>query len=199
MKTGRRVRQAVVAAGGTLTVVGVAVGLWELGCFWRASSPTMPSVPVWQVSQPWELRFEDLRSWRDMGLASGVTAVDPCWRSVWPGAQVDPPTPTEQPTAKVPKGCAGGTVILDLVVDSTGAVREPRLLRNVEGCGDTAMALVSRWRYHPARWRGAPVDAGSCQVSPGDPLDVHVTVALLFDAVQGDVEVETPRQKHPRR
>lgn len=199
METGRRTRWAVGAGVGTLALVGVAVALWELGCFWRASSPTMSSVSVWQVGEPWLPTFVDFRSRPDMGLASGATPVDPCWRAGWPGGRVTPPVPKEQPKAKVPKGCAGGTVVLDLVVDSAGAVREPRLLRNVQGCGDAAIVAVSKWRYHPARWRGAPVDTGSCRVNPGDPLDVHLMVALRFGAARGDVEVVELRQRRPSR
>jgi hypothetical protein len=190
METGKRVPWEVMVAGGMLASVGVAVGLWELGSFSCAASPTTPPVPVWQVSQPWLPTVVDPHTQWDMVPTPGATAVDPCWLPGWIGAPVDPPVPIEQPEDKVPRGCVGGVVLLDVVVDRSGAVREPRLLRSVLGCGDTAIALVSKWRYHPALWRGGPMGVDSCQLNPGDPFPVYLRVALRFDTARGDVKVE---------
>lgn len=51
-----------------------------------------------------------------------------------------------------------GTVILEVVVDSEGCVRSPRILKGLPfGLNEAAMAAVRSWAFEPARFRGRPV------------------------------------------
>ena len=71
------------------------------------------------------------------------------------------------------------------LVDRSGAVRQPRVLRSVAGCDEAALAAVSRWRYGPATWRGEPSGVGDCLVQPGDPFPVFLTVAVRVGGKEG--------------
>jgi TonB family protein len=51
-----------------------------------------------------------------------------------------------------------GTVILEIVVDSEGCVRNSRVLKGLPfGLGEAAMAAVRNWFFKPARLSGRPV------------------------------------------
>lgn len=50
-----------------------------------------------------------------------------------------------------------GTVILEIVVDCTGAVSDARVLRGVPMLNDVARDAVRQWRYRPTLLNGAPV------------------------------------------
>jgi protein TonB len=50
-----------------------------------------------------------------------------------------------------------GTVILEAVIDETGAVRNVTVLRSVPQLDRAAIDAVSQWRYTPTRLNGVPV------------------------------------------
>jgi protein TonB len=51
-----------------------------------------------------------------------------------------------------------GTVILEVVVDSEGCVRSPRILKGLPfGLNEAAVAAVRSWAFEPARFQGRPV------------------------------------------
>lgn len=51
-----------------------------------------------------------------------------------------------------------GTVILEVVVDSEGCVRNPRVLKGLPfGLNEAAVAAVRSWAFEPARFQGRPV------------------------------------------
>ncbi len=49
-----------------------------------------------------------------------------------------------------------GIVILDLVIDTTGAVESVNVVRSVAGLDDAAVAAASQWRYEPVKVAGRP-------------------------------------------
>lgn len=79
--------------------------------------------------------------------------------------RIDPVYP---PSARAEK--RQGKVIVQGVVDTTGRVRAPVLLKVPEGCEDLAASVVdavSRWRYEPAT-----ID--------GNPVPVYFTIVVKF-------------------
>jgi TonB family protein len=51
-----------------------------------------------------------------------------------------------------------GTVILEVVVDSEGCVRNPRVLKGLPfGLNEAATAAIRSWAFEPARFQGRPV------------------------------------------
>jgi len=60
-----------------------------------------------------------------------------------------------------PKKAAGqrvrGIVILQAVIDTNGVVRQTRIIQSIPMLDDAAGAAVCRWRFTPARLRGAGI------------------------------------------
>jgi protein TonB len=50
-----------------------------------------------------------------------------------------------------------GTVILEAVIDETGAVRNVTVVRSIPLLDRAAIDAVSQWRYTPTRLNGAPI------------------------------------------
>lgn len=50
-----------------------------------------------------------------------------------------------------------GVVVVEVVVDETGAVTQPRILRSIPLLDEAALAAVSEWRYQPTVVNGRPV------------------------------------------
>ena len=58
---------------------------------------------------------------------------------------------------EVTAGGVVGTVGLEVVVDETGRVTNPKVVRSVPGLDATALATVRTWRFAPATLNGRPV------------------------------------------
>jgi protein TonB len=65
------------------------------------------------------------------------------------------PQPEYPPVARAAR--VEGTVILEAVIDETGAVRDVKVLRSIPLLDRAAVAAVSRWQYEPTRLNGQPV------------------------------------------
>lgn len=52
---------------------------------------------------------------------------------------------------------SSGTVVLDVIVDDTGAVSDVRVLRSAPLFNDAAIAAVRRWRYTPTTMQGRAI------------------------------------------
>jgi TonB family protein len=51
-----------------------------------------------------------------------------------------------------------GTIIVEIVVDSEGCVRSPRILKGLPfGLNEAAVAAVRLWAFEPAKFQGRPV------------------------------------------
>ncbi len=50
-----------------------------------------------------------------------------------------------------------GIVIIETVIDETGAVRDARVLRSVPLLDEAALAAVRQWRFTPTTLNGAPI------------------------------------------
>jgi TonB family protein len=70
------------------------------------------------------------------------------------------PEPLKISRPKYPKAafeaCVEGTVFLAIVVDSTGRVALPEVVKSVPGLDDAALSCVKTWRFKPARRNGQP-------------------------------------------
>ena len=51
-----------------------------------------------------------------------------------------------------------GVVILELVIDTDGSVKEGRVLRSIPLLDQAALDAVVQWRYQPTLLNGAPVE-----------------------------------------
>lgn len=87
-----------------------------------------------------------------------------------------PPEPIVTPKPNYPPLAArqriGGTVILSVLVDETGVVRDVRLLRGITpdvGLNKAAMEAVRNWRYKPALKNGVRVKVWHTQPIPFKP------------------------------
>ena len=61
-------------------------------------------------------------------------------------------------TESARRSCVQGIVILEVVIDSEGCVRNPRVLKGLPlGLNEAAMAAVRSWLFKPARLNGRPV------------------------------------------
>ncbi len=87
-----------------------------------------------------------------------------------------PPEPIVNPRPAYPPLAArqrvGGTVIIQVLVDETGAVRETTLLRGVKpdlGLDAAAVSAVQRWRFKPATLNGVKVRTHYTAVIPFRP------------------------------
>jgi len=59
--------------------------------------------------------------------------------------------PSFPPTALNP-----GLVLLEAMIDASGAVADAAILRSAPPFDAAALATLRQWRFRPARWRGAP-------------------------------------------
>jgi TonB family protein len=51
-----------------------------------------------------------------------------------------------------------GTLVMDMIVDETGKVRQPRITRPLGmGLDENAVSTVLRWKFDPAKMDGKPV------------------------------------------
>lgn len=87
-----------------------------------------------------------------------------------------PPEPIVSPKPSYPPLAArqrvGGTVIIQALVDETGAVREASVLRGVKpdlGLDAAALSAVQRWRFKPATLQGVKVRTYYTAVIPFRP------------------------------
>jgi protein TonB len=51
-----------------------------------------------------------------------------------------------------------GVVILELVIDTDGSVKDGRVLRSIPLLDQAALDAVVQWRYQPTLLNGAPVE-----------------------------------------
>jgi protein TonB len=74
---------------------------------------------------------------------------------------VTPPVPVSTPPPVYPAiartGRIDGTVILDVVIDETGRVRNATVLRSIPTLDRAALDAITSWRYEPARLNGIPI------------------------------------------
>ena len=80
------------------------------------------------------------------------------------GPGVTPPEPVSKPMPAYPPLAAraqvGGAVLMELLVDETGVVREVKVLRGIKpnlGLDEAAVAAARKWRFKPATKNGVPV------------------------------------------
>ena len=80
------------------------------------------------------------------------------------GPGVTPPEPVSKPMPAYPPLAAraqvGGAVLMELLVDETGAVREVKVLRGIKpnlGLDEAAVAAARKWKFKPATKNGVPV------------------------------------------
>lgn len=65
---------------------------------------------------------------------------------------------TARTTESARRAGVEGTVILEVVIDSEGCVRSPRVLKGLPlGLNEAAVAAVQSWLFTPARLNGRPV------------------------------------------
>lgn len=77
------------------------------------------------------------------------------------GDSLKPPTKIRDVKPVYPESAQAarvqGVVIIEAVIDETGAVANARVLRSVPMLDDVALAAVSRWRFTPTEANGRPV------------------------------------------
>jgi protein TonB len=82
-------------------------------------------------------------------------------RPIRPGGNILPPARTGYVAPVYPaiaiQARSEGTVILEAVIDETGAVRDVTVLRSVPLLDRAAIDAVRQWRYSPTRLNGVPV------------------------------------------
>ena len=66
--------------------------------------------------------------------------------------QIKPKYPNEAFKKKIE-----GTVLVEFIVETTGDVRETRILESVPGLDEAAVRTVRSWRFSAARLKGVPV------------------------------------------
>jgi protein TonB len=98
-------------------------------------------------------RVAPVRVGGDVSAPRLIHRVDPDYPPIAVGAQIE------------------GMVILEATVDSTGAVKDTRVLRSHGVLDDAAIAAVQQWRYEPLRLNGQPT-----------PFILTVTVAFSLAA-----------------
>lgn len=79
------------------------------------------------------------------------------------------PVPTVQPRPPYPfelkRSGIEGEVLVGFIVDSTGAVRDPHIIRSTNsGFDDTVLNTVLKWRFRPGEKGGAPVSTRNVQI-----------------------------------
>lgn len=100
------------------------------------------------------------------------------------GKNVKAPSPIHTPGPVFPeearKARTHGRVVLECVIDETGAVTEARAIRSQpNGLTEAAIAAVRQWRYEPATLGGAPVP-------------VYLTVTIEFRPPRTDKPAKDP-------
>jgi protein TonB len=74
---------------------------------------------------------------------------------------VTPPVPVATPPPAYPAiartGRVEGIVVLDVVIDETGRVKDVKVLRSVPALDRAAVDAITSWRYEPARLNGIPI------------------------------------------
>jgi TonB family protein len=78
-----------------------------------------------------------------------------------------------------------GIVILDLIIDTTGAVESVRVVRSVPGLDDAAVAAASQWRYAPVE-----IDGRAARVR----MTVPITFSLALPNLVREAGVPELRQ-----
>jgi TonB family protein len=134
---------------------------------WKLKPMVAKGVPV-QAEAPLTFRFETaLATNAAPGAEQPNSASDtasPLALRVSPGVLrgilVDAPSPLYPPEAR--QNHIQGKVVLALTIDKTGATKDVRVLTSPDQMlTDSAIAAVSRWRYHPYQLNGSPVDIQS--------------------------------------
>ncbi len=107
---------------------------------------------------------------------------DPDNRPVRIGDEIAAPRKTSSPppiyTDVARRACIQGLVILEAIINKTGAVDSVRILKNLPGgLGEAARAAVKNWRFEPAVVKGEPINVfytltvnfnmdGNCEQAP---------------------------------
>lgn len=96
-----------------------------------------------------------------IGRVADVMWTPPKLAPIRPGGEILAPTRVTYVTPVYPAIARQikreGTVILEAVIDETGAVRNVTVLRSVPQLDRAAIDAVSQWRYTPTRLNGVPV------------------------------------------
>src|SRR5262249_19256761 len=84
-------------------------------------------------------------------------------------AQAFPPVKIKDSTPEIPPGLADvhGTVIVEITIDASGHVRDPKVLRSIAGLDQAAIDCVTKWEYAPTLLNGVPV-----------PVQMTVTIPI---------------------
>jgi protein TonB len=76
------------------------------------------------------------------------------------GAAVKPPTKLKDVQPVYPEAAMGsklqGTVIVEAIIDGSGAVADTRIVRGVPEFNDAALKAVSQWEFTPTLLNGEP-------------------------------------------
>lgn len=78
------------------------------------------------------------------------------------------PVKIKDAAPEIPPGFADfrGTVILEITIDASGHVRDPKILRSIDNLDQAAIDCVMKWEYAPALLNGVPVDVQMTVVVP---------------------------------
>ena len=108
--------------------------------------------------------------WRAIAAALVQRPAPPALSESTPAPKVEPPLPGDDnapPTYPEEARRRGqqGTVLLQLVVDASGAVRDAGVLHSSGHplLDDAALEAVRRWRFRPARAEGLPLEQAIVQ------------------------------------
>lgn len=96
-------------------------------------------------------------------LAAATLLAQPPAAPLHLGPGVTPPRIRKKVEPGYPKGALAlgieATVVVEVVIDSTGIITTVNLLRPAgRGFDEAAIACVNKWRFHPAQKDGRPVD-----------------------------------------
>jgi TonB family protein len=83
--------------------------------------------------------------------------------------QTFPPVKIKDAALEIPPGLTDvhGTVVLEIMIDASGHVLDPKVLRSIANLDQVAIDCVTKWEYAPALLNGVPVP-------------VHMTVTIPF-------------------
>jgi TonB family protein len=109
-------------------------------------------------------------------LVAGIGPAAAEAQSAWVPAQLRdgalPPIPLQ--------AIGGGEVLLEVGVDSDGAVTAVRTLRATPPFTDLLAEAVQAWRFVPAEREVPPLEAAAPEPRPREPVDSKVLVAGMF-------------------
>ena len=60
-----------------------------------------------------------------------------------------------------PLAIGDGVVLVEVLVDLDGGVRETRIIEGAPAFGQASLEAARQWSFQPARWNGAPVQANA--------------------------------------